>query len=166
VCGETSTSDNNLEKGRPPPIFRTSEVNLLSLQKDLKAFVTGEFYRNTTSDTRITTKSVADYKAVRNHLSQKCVPFFSFYTKGDKPVKAVIRHLPNHTSSEDITVALQELGYEVISVKKMTEKRPSSEGEVTLVSFPLFLITLVRNQKSLYILKISSRSNIIVKVQK
>jgi hypothetical protein len=43
-------------------------------------------------------------------------------------------------------VALQELGYEVISVKQMTTKRPSPE-EVTLVSLPLFLITLVINQK-------------------
>jgi hypothetical protein len=41
VCDGTPTLDNNLEKGRPPPIVLTSEVNLLSLQKDLKAVVTG-----------------------------------------------------------------------------------------------------------------------------
>jgi hypothetical protein len=101
VCGEPPSSDNNLEKGRlpPPPIVLTSEVYLLSLQKDFKAVVTGKFFRNTTSGTRITTESVSDYKAVQNHLSQKYVPFFAFYTKGDKLVKAVIRHLSNGTSS-------------------------------------------------------------------
>jgi hypothetical protein len=62
-------------------------------------------------------------------------------------------------------VALQELGYEVISVKQMTAKHSSPEGEVTLVSLPLFLITLVRNHKSLDILKISSLCTIIVKVE-
>jgi hypothetical protein len=62
-------------------------------------------------------------------------------------------------------VALQELGYEVISVKQMTAKRPSPEGEVTLVSLPLFFITLVRNQKSLDIFKISSLCHIIVKIE-
>jgi hypothetical protein len=62
-------------------------------------------------------------------------------------------------------VALQELGYEVISVKQMKAKRPSLEGGDTLVSLPLFLITLVRNQKSLDIFKISSLCNIMVKVE-
>jgi hypothetical protein len=73
--------------------------------------------------------------------------------------------LPNNTSSEDITVALQELGYEVINVKQMTAKFPFPEGEVTLLFFPLFLITLVRNQKSPDIFKNSSLRNIIVKVE-
>jgi hypothetical protein len=36
----------------------------------------------------------------------------------DKPVKAVIRHLPDNISAEDITVALQEIDYEVISIKQ------------------------------------------------
>jgi hypothetical protein len=137
VCDETPSSENNLEKGRPPHIVLTSEINFLLLQKDLKVAVTGEFFfRNTASGTGITTESMADYKTIQNHLSQKCLPFFTFYTKEDKPVKAVIRHLPNTTSSEDITVALQELGYEIIIVKQMTAKRPSPEGEVTLVSLP------------------------------
>jgi hypothetical protein len=106
-CGETPSSDNNFDKG----IILISEVNYLSLQKDLKAVVTGEFFfRNTASGTRITTKSMADYKAIQNVLSQKGFPFFTSYTKGDKPVTAVIRHMLNNTSSLDITVALQKLG--------------------------------------------------------
>jgi hypothetical protein len=166
VCDETPSLDNNIEKGRPPPpIVLTSEVNLLSLKKDLKAAVNEEFFRNTASGTRITTKSMADYKTTQNILSQKGLPFFTFYTKGDKLVKAVIRHFPNNTWSEDIRVALQELGYEVISVKQMTAKRLSPEGEVTLVSLPLFLVTLVRNKQSLIIFKISRLCNKIVKVE-
>jgi hypothetical protein len=62
-------------------------------------------------------------------------------------------------------VALQELGYEVISVKEMTAKRPPPGGGATLLSLALFLITLARNQKSLDIFKISSLCNIIVKVE-
>jgi hypothetical protein len=53
-CEETPSSHNNLEKGRPPPMVLTSGVNLLSLQKDLKAVVTGEFFfRNTASGTQV-----------------------------------------------------------------------------------------------------------------
>jgi hypothetical protein len=130
----------------------------------LKLIVTGKFFRNTASGTRITTKRMVDYKATQNLLVQKGLPF-TFCTKGNKPVKAVIRHLPNNTSSEDITVALQELGYEVISVKQMTAKRPSPEGGVTCISLPLFLGTLARSQKSQDILKLANRCNVIVKVE-
>jgi hypothetical protein len=166
MCDETPSSDNNLEKGRPLSIVLTSEINLLSLEKKLKAVVTGEFFfRNTASGTPITTKRMAGYKTIQKLLSTKGLPVFTFYTNGDKPVKAVIRHLTNNSSSEDITVALQELDYEVISVKQMTAKRPSPEGGVTLVSLPLFFNTLVRNRKSLDIFKISSFCKIIVKVE-
>jgi acyl-CoA synthetase (NDP forming) len=155
-----------LSKADDPPIIVTSQVNILSLQEDLNAVVTWEFFfLNTASGNRITTKSMAGYKTIQNLLSQKGLPFFTFYTKGNKPVKAVMKHLPNNTSSEDITVALQELGYEVISVKQITAKRPSPENGVTLVPLPLFLFTLVRNQKSLDIFKASSLCNIIVKVE-
>jgi hypothetical protein len=99
---------------------------------------------------------MADYKTILNLLSQKGLPFFTFCTKGDKPVNSVIWHLPSNTSSEDIRVALHEFSYEVISVKQMTAKRPSLEGGFPLVSLPLFLNTLVRNQNSLDIFKISS----------
>jgi hypothetical protein len=49
----------------------------------------------------------------------------------DKPVKTVIRHLPGNSPAEDITVAFQEPGYDVISAKQMTAKRPAPEGGVT-----------------------------------
>jgi hypothetical protein len=56
VSDEASSSEN-IDKGRPTPIVLTSEANILSLQKDLKTAVTGEFFRNTASGTRITTKT-------------------------------------------------------------------------------------------------------------
>jgi hypothetical protein len=56
ISDEASSSEN-IDKGRPPPIVLTSEANPLSLHKDLKTVVTGEFFRNTASGTRITTKN-------------------------------------------------------------------------------------------------------------
>jgi hypothetical protein len=46
----------------------------------------------------------------------------------------------------------------------MTAKRSSPAGDDTLVSLPLFLVTLVRNQKSQEIFKITNLCSIIVKV--
>jgi hypothetical protein len=40
--------------------------------------------------------------------SEKNLHFFTFYTKADNPVKALIRHLPGNISAEDTTVVLHE----------------------------------------------------------
>jgi hypothetical protein len=61
-------------------------------------------------------------------IPEKNLPFFTFYTKGDKLVEAVIRHLPGNIHTEDITVDIQELGYNVFSAKQMTAKRPNPES--------------------------------------
>jgi hypothetical protein len=79
---------------------------------------------------------MVDYNAIQKFFIEKNLHFFTFYTKADKPVKAVIRHLPGNTSEEDIAVALQEMDYDVISVKQMTAKRPTPEGGVTHTSLP------------------------------
>jgi ABC-type uncharacterized transport system substrate-binding protein len=70
--------------------------------------VSGEFFRNTATGTGFTTKSMADYNAVQEFLSEKNLHLFSFYIKACKPVKAVIRHLPGNVSADDITMILQE----------------------------------------------------------
>jgi hypothetical protein len=88
---------------------------------------------------------MVDYNAMQKFFAEKSLQFFTFYTKVDKLVKTVIRHLPGNTSAEGITVALQERDYDVISVKQMTAKCPTPEGGITHTSLPLFLVTLVRN---------------------
>jgi hypothetical protein len=45
-------------KGRPPLIIITPKANLISLQRELKSAVSREFFRNTATGTRITTKSI------------------------------------------------------------------------------------------------------------
>jgi hypothetical protein len=50
--------------------------------------------------------------------------------------------LPGNISAEDITVALQEIDYDVINVEQMITERPTPEGRVTIISLLLFLVML------------------------
>jgi hypothetical protein len=105
-------------------------------------------------------------KAIQTFLAYKGHPCFTFYTKTENPIKSLIRHLPNKNSSEDITVALQELRYEVICFKQMTTTHPSPEEDATRILLPFFLITLAKkNQKSEDIFKLPKLYNKIIKVQ-
>jgi hypothetical protein len=112
-------------KGRPPFIVLSSEANLISLQRELKSVVSDS--SSGTLQLKPITKSMVDYNAIQKFLTKKNLHFFTFYTKVDKLVKAVIRHLPGNISAVDITVALQEIDYNIVSLKQMTAKRLIAE---------------------------------------
>jgi hypothetical protein len=118
--------------GRPPPIILTSAVNLIQLQRNVRDIVKGDFeFCNTRSGTRITTKNMEDFSAIRKYLEGKNLSHFTFFHKSEKPIKAVIRQLPINTPAQDISDGLMDLGFDIISVKQMTSTRRSlSEGSL------------------------------------
>jgi hypothetical protein len=154
------------ERSRPPPIVLTTETNLIRLQKDIKGIIKGSFeFRSTRNGTRVVMREMADFSAIRSHFESNNLHYFTFHPKSQKPIKAVIRHLPFNTPAEDISDGLVSLGFDVISVKQMTStRRPSAEG-ASQINLPLFLVTLPRNQKSQDIFKITGLCHISIKVE-
>jgi hypothetical protein len=76
---ETSDSPG---KGRQPPIVLTWEINLISLQRQIRRYRD----RNNATGNRITIKSMVDNNAIQTFHTDKNLHFFTFYTKADKPV--------------------------------------------------------------------------------
>jgi hypothetical protein len=106
-----------------------------------------------------------DFQAIKSHLEENNLSFFTFYTKTEKPIKAVIRHLPHNTPANDICDGLVSLGFDVISVKQMTTTRRSPPEDPKTLNLPLFLVTLPRTAKSQEIFKLSSLCHIAIKVE-
>jgi hypothetical protein len=96
---------------------------------------------------------MVDFLGVKSHLETNNLSFYTFYPKSEKPIKAVIRHLPINTPAEDIYDGLVSLGFDVVS----------EEPEVT--NLPLFLITLPRSAKSQEIFRLPSLCHIAIKVE-
>jgi hypothetical protein len=118
--------------GRPPPITLTSQTNLIQLQKQLKNVVKGDFeFRSTRNGIRFVTKGMADYEAVKSRFTNHNLSYYSFFPKSQKPIKAVIRHLPPYTPAKYISEELENLGFDVINVKQMTTTRRSLSDETT-----------------------------------
>jgi hypothetical protein len=123
------TEGSTRKSERPPPIILISPVNLISFQREIKPLLRDQFSLLTSgAGIRIITHSMADYKAVLSHLNNRKLHHLIFYPKSDKHLKAVSRHLPMNTRFEDIALALQELGFDVIIAKQMKAKRSSPEG--------------------------------------
>jgi hypothetical protein len=104
-----------------------------------------------------------DYKAVKSFFETKSLSYYTFYPKVEKPIKAVICHLPIKTPAEDIADGLLDLGFDVISVRQMSTARRSPEGS-TSITLPLFLVTLPRTAKSLDLFKLSSLCHSSIKI--
>jgi hypothetical protein len=136
--------------GRPPPTVLTSTINMIQLQKQLRSVVT---------------RGMADFQSVKSHFATNNLSCYTFYPKSEKPMKAVIRHLPYNTPAEDISDGLLSLGFDVISVKQMTAtRRAPSEGSKT-INPPLFLITLPRTVKSQELFQLPSLCHIAIRVE-
>jgi hypothetical protein len=106
------------KSARPPPIVLTSAANLMQLQKQLKDVARQNFeFCNTRNGTKVVTKDMVDYQAVKSHFNNNHLACFTFFPKSKKPVKAVLRHLPSNTPEQDISDGLVDLGFDVVSVK-------------------------------------------------
>jgi hypothetical protein len=172
IEGTTDKPENEKQKpssskaGRPPPIVLTTAINLTQLQKRIRAIVMGYFeFSNTRSGTRIVTKEMAEFSAIRKHLENNNLSYFTFFPKSEKPIKAVVRHLPSDTPAQDITDGLVDLGFDIISVRQMSaSRRSTSEGSVPQ-NLPLFLITLPRTEKSQEIFRLTALCHIAIRVE-
>jgi hypothetical protein len=107
---------------------------------------------------------MVDYQSVKGHFEANNLSYYTFYLKSERPMKAVIRHLPINTPAKDIPEGLVDLGFEAISVRQMSTARQSPEG-TTAIILPLFLITLPRTTKSQDSFKLSNLSHISIKVE-
>jgi hypothetical protein len=68
---------------------------------------------------------MVNFSAIKSHFDEQKLPYFTFYPKSQKPVKAVIRHIPHSTTVEDICDGLMNLGFDVIRGKQITTNRRS-----------------------------------------
>ena len=140
--GDEERKETPKVTGRPPPIIVATNTNLIKAQREIKTKLKGDFtIRNTRNGFRITTKNMEDYLTLKNHLDQDQTHYYTFHTKAEKPIKAVIRHLPGETPAEDIANELLALGYKVHNVRQMSTTRQQPEGDRQTQALPLFLIT-------------------------
>jgi hypothetical protein len=66
---------------------------------------------------------MADYSAMKSYLEKNNLQYFYFSPNSEKPLKAVIRHLPSDRPAENISNALEGLGFNVINVRQLTTNR-------------------------------------------
>jgi hypothetical protein len=74
-------------------------------------------FRSTRNGARIIRKDMLDYQSVKVHSESYDFSYYTFYSKSERPIKALIRHKPINTLEEDIVEGLVDLSF-VISVRQ------------------------------------------------
>jgi hypothetical protein len=130
---ETTETENTLpeqeaprKSGRSPPIVMTFTTKWNSYRK----------------------KEMVDYSAMKSHLENNNLLYFTFSQKSVKPIKVAIRHLPPHKPMADISNSFQDLGFNVISVRQLTTNQKPPNEQTHLENIPLLPVTLRINVKS------------------
>jgi hypothetical protein len=98
---------------------------LLNFQGEIKAITKGSFeLQNVRNGTMVATREMTHYLVIKKHLEQKRVPHYTYHPKSEKPIKAVMRHLPGNTPAADIASELLAMDFTLISVRQLSSKRP------------------------------------------
>ncbi|GFS49097.1 nucleic-acid-binding protein from transposon X-element [Trichonephila clavipes] len=100
-----------------------------------------------------------EYRKLKHFLeANNDYEFYILKRQKDKPIKAVIKGLPNSSNITDITNDLKDIGFKIDSCTQLTSKR-------TKKSLPYFLIILQRNDFNSKIFDIKKLGYLQVKVE-
>jgi hypothetical protein len=98
---------------------------------------------------------MVDNLAMKSYLEVNKPQFFTLDPNSEKPIKAVIRHLPLETPAEDISNSLEGFGF-FIGLWQLTTNRRALNGQTHLEA---------RNVKSQEIFKLNILNHIIITVE-
>jgi hypothetical protein len=88
---------------------------------------------------------MVDNSPNKSYPEKNNLHYFTSSRYFEKPIKAVIRHLPPNTSAEDISNILEDLRYN-INVRQITVIRRAPNGQTHAETLPLFLVTSIINK--------------------
>jgi hypothetical protein len=83
-------------------------------------------------------KERVDFSTICSHFESNNLPYFAFYPKSQKPIKAETRHLPFTTPPEGISDGLVNLGCDIVGIKQMSTTCQSPAEGTSTVKLLLF----------------------------
>lgn len=138
----TDNKDKQSKPLKPPPLFIYGIENKYTFTRTLKATCQIEPLCNHNKERiLIQTQTKADYDKIVAFCTHQKVQYASELPKRERPLKAVIRKLPNDTLTTDIKQDLIDLGFPVTEVTQMSGRDKITKEKVL---YPLFLITYPR----------------------
>lgn len=158
---EPNTANERRPKSPPPIHIEDSRV----IWSDLMQKLTDsgiENYDANCVDEKITLNPSDEntYRKIVSLLTEQKIFYYTYSLPADRPIKVIIKKLPNTTRPEAIREELLDRGFSVESVIQFKKRK---EGE--LVNIPTYLVSLARNEMSKNIYNITRLQRMVVRIE-
>jgi len=153
------TTNANEKTHRPPPIFLKSKEHWPALSSNLvKKGLNSLQAKNSGEFIRIAPKSPDEYRFITSALEANKSEYHSYALKEDRLISAVIRNVPEPLKISEIKEDLQEQGFTITEIHRLTSRKTKNP-------MPLILVKLTNTPKSKEIFNIDSILKLKIKVE-
>ncbi|GJQ87994.1 hypothetical protein Trydic_g12920 [Trypoxylus dichotomus] len=157
--GTSAPSDVPKKEGRIPPVVLRDKARWMRVNAEIQQLgVKIVKVVNAQVGIRIQPATASDYRRLVEIVTSLGVPFHSYQLTEEKPLKIVLRGLPEEISDEEIREYLAQQGFATATVKRMTvgpNKRP----------IPLVFVQLTKNEQSKKIFDMRQVCGLYVRVE-
>ncbi|GJQ87700.1 hypothetical protein Trydic_g22025 [Trypoxylus dichotomus] len=157
--GTSAPSDVLKKEGRIPPVVLRDKARWMRVNAEIQQLgVKIVKVVNAQVGIRIQPATASDYRRLVEIVTSLGVPFHSYQLTEEKPLKIVLRGLPEEISDEEIREDLAQQGFATATVKRMTvgpNKRP----------IPLVFVQLTINEQSKKIFDMRQVCGLYVRVE-
>ncbi|GJQ79066.1 hypothetical protein Trydic_g18471, partial [Trypoxylus dichotomus] len=147
------------KEGRIPPVVLRDKARWMRVNAEIQQLgVKIIKVVNAQVGIRIQPATASDYRRLVEIVTNMKVPFHSYQLTEEKPLKIVLRGLPEEISDEEIQEDLAQQGFATATVKRMTvgpNKRP----------IPLVFVQLTKNEQSKKIFDLRQVCGLYVRVE-
>lgn len=145
---------------KPPPIFVDKVENLRPLQQLLDEHGPTNYEIKVLNDNRIKiqTKTPDTYKEIIKQLERKNTEFYTYRPKQERSFKVVLKNIHSSTDTEDIQLALKEMGHDALNIWNMKQR-------VTKKALHMFIVELAPKSNNKQIYDVKSLLNCRIKIE-
>lgn len=121
----------------PPPIFVRGVLDFVELRNQLIKLIGSEnfSFKSSTNDLKIQTTDPESYRKLIHYLKDKNAQYHTYQPQEDKAFRIVIRNLHPSTPTNEIGIAIEEIGFSVRQVANVLKK-------ITKDKLPMFFVDL------------------------
>ena len=121
----------------PPPIIVNGINDFVQLRLELIKLIGSEnfLFKSSTNNLKITTKNSDSYRSVVKFLDDQGAEYHTYQQRENKSFRIVIRNIHPSTPTNEVGIAIQEIGFTVRQVVNVRHK-------ITKLALPIFFVDL------------------------
>jgi len=133
----TPSDDQNNKRKLPPPIYVRRILDFVDVRKKLIKLIGTDIFtrKSSTNDLKILTSDSKYYREVIHYLKESKAQYHTYQPQEEKAFRVVVRNFHPSTSTSEVGIAIEEIGFSVRQVSNVLQKTTKNK-------LPMFFVDL------------------------